>query len=145
MRGGNGKYTCSGLDRIVPIAERFGMDPGAVLDNIICARPYTSEHQDDLLLGLAAKMSEKPFKLLIVDSVITLFQVDFTGRELAERQLAEESNVAVFMTNQVLVGPRRGVSSDPMKLAGRHVLARAASIRLMFRKVRGKQACMQGV
>lgn len=27
-------YTCSRPDRIVPIAERFGMDPGAVLDNV---------------------------------------------------------------------------------------------------------------
>lgn len=26
--------TCSRPDRIVPIAERFGMDPGAVLDNV---------------------------------------------------------------------------------------------------------------
>ncbi|KAK3440686.1 hypothetical protein EUGRSUZ_B00962 [Eucalyptus grandis] len=182
MRGGNGKYTCSRPDRIVPVAKRFGMDPGAVLDNIIYARPSTSEHQDNLVLGLAAKMSEKPFKLLIVDSVIALFQVDFTGRELAERKvdpetiksckllfcslsgltltnsglqqklaqmlsllikIAEESNVAVFMTNQVLADPRGGVSSDLMKLAGRHVLARAATISLMFRKVRGKQACLR--
>jgi len=136
-------------DRIVPIAERFGMDPGAVLDNvsmdfyciinrfmeedllghpfslwmwkIIYARAYTYEHQYNLLLGLAAKMSEEPFRLLaslspysfkidlpvmlallglvwwslcaclwnqIVDSVIALFRVDFTGRgELAERQV----------------------------------------------------------
>ncbi|KAL3748958.1 hypothetical protein ACJRO7_010103 [Eucalyptus globulus] len=106
------QYTCSRPDRIVPIAERFGMDRGAVLDIIIYACPSTSEHQDNLLLGLAAKMSEKPFKLLIVDSVIALFRVDFTGRELAERQqklaqmlsllikIAEESNTAVFMTNQ---------------------------------------------
>lgn len=26
--------TCSRPDRIVPIAERFGLDPGAVLDNV---------------------------------------------------------------------------------------------------------------
>lgn len=62
------------------------MDPGAVLDNIIYARASTSEHQYNLLLGLAAKMSEEPFKLLIVHLVIVLFRVDFTGRELAERQ-----------------------------------------------------------
>ncbi|KAK3440634.1 hypothetical protein EUGRSUZ_B00890 [Eucalyptus grandis] len=153
MRGGNGKVAYIDTqrtfrpDRIVPIAERFGMDPGAVVDNIIYAHPSTSEHQDNLLLGLAAKRSEKPFKLLIVDSVIALFQVDFTGRELAERQqklaqmllllikIAEESNMAVFMTNQVLADPR----------GGRHVLARAATTSLMFRKVRGKQACLRGV
>ncbi|XP_021691994.1 meiotic recombination protein DMC1 homolog isoform X2 [Hevea brasiliensis] len=145
--------TSSRPDRIIPIAERFGMDPGAVLDNIIYARAYTYEHQYNLLLGLAAKMSEEPFRLLIVDSVIALFRVDFTGRgELAERQqklaqmlsrlikIAEEFNVAVYMTNQVIADPGGGVFiSDPKKPAGGHVLAHAATIRLMFRKGKGEQ------
>ncbi|KAK6913993.1 DNA recombination and repair protein Rad51-like, C-terminal, partial [Dillenia turbinata] len=140
-------------DRIVPIAERFGMDAGAVLDNIIYARAYTYEHQYNLLLGLAAKMSEEPFRLLIVDSVIALFRVDFSGRgELAERQqklaqmlsrltkIAEEFNVAVYLTNQVIADPGGGVFiSDPKKPAGGHVLAHAATIRLMFRKGKGEQ------
>ncbi|KAJ6689336.1 hypothetical protein OIU85_005711 [Salix viminalis] len=154
MHGGNGKVAYIDTegtfrpDRIVPIAERFGMDPGAVLDNIIYARAYTYEHQYNLLLGLAAKMSEEPFKILIVDSVIALFRVDFTGRgELAERQMlsrmikiAEEFNVAVFMTNQVIADPGGGVFiSDPKKPAGGHVLAHAATIRLMFRKGKGEQ------
>ncbi|KAL6522683.1 Meiotic recombination protein dmc1 [Orobanche hederae] len=169
MKGGNGKVayidtegtlypsriacTCSRPDRIIPIAERFGMDPGAVLDNIIYARAYTYEHQYNLLLGLAAKMAEEPFRLLIVDSVIALFRVDFTGRgELAERQqklaqmlsrlikIAEEFNVAVYMTNQVIADPGGGVFiSDPKKPAGGHVLAHAATIRLMFRKGKGEQ------
>ncbi|XP_022760185.1 meiotic recombination protein DMC1 homolog isoform X2 [Durio zibethinus] len=147
MRGGNGKVAYIDTegtfrpDRIIPIAERFGMDPGAVLDNY------------NLLLGLAAKMSEEPFRLLIVDSVIALFRVDFTGRgELAERQqklaqmlsrltkIAEEFNVAVYMTNQVIADPGGGVFiSDPKKPAGGHVLAHAATIRLMFRKGKGEQ------
>ncbi|PNY04123.1 meiotic recombination protein DMC1 [Trifolium pratense] len=159
MRGGNGKVAYIDTegtfrpDRIVPIAERFGMDPGAVLDNIIYARAYTYEHQYNLLLGLAAKMSEEPFRLLIVDSVIALFRVDFTGRgELAERQqklaqmlsrlikIAEEFNVAVYMTNQVIADPGGGMFiTDPKKPAGGHVLAHAATIRLMFRKGKGEQ------
>ncbi|RVW55857.1 Meiotic recombination protein DMC1-like [Vitis vinifera] len=154
MRGGNGKVAYIDTegtfrpDRIVPIAERFGMDAGAVLDNIIYARAYTYEHQYNLLLGLAAKMSEEPFRLLIVDSVIALFRVDFTGRgELADRQMlsrltkiAEEFNVAVYMTNQVIADPGGGVFiSDPKKPAGGHVLAHAATIRLMFRKGKGEQ------
>ncbi|CAK7327134.1 unnamed protein product [Dovyalis caffra] len=159
MHGGNGKVAYIDTegtfrpDRIVPIAERFGMDPGAVLDNIVYARAYTYEHQYNLLLGLAAKMSEEPFRLLIVDSVIALFRVDFTGRgELAERQqklaqmlsrlikIAEEFNVAVYMTNQVIADPGGGVFiSDPKKPAGGHVLAHAATIRLMFRKGKGEQ------
>ncbi|KAH9682449.1 Meiotic recombination protein DMC1-like [Citrus sinensis] len=159
MRGGNGKVAYIDTegtfrpDRIVPIAERFGMDPGAVLDNIIYARAYTYEHQYNLLLGLAAKMSEEPFRLLIVDSVIALFRVDFTGRgELADRQqklgqmlsrltkISEEFNVAVYMTNQVIADPGGGVFiSDPKKPAGGHVLAHAVTIRLMFRKGKGEQ------
>ncbi|KAK1296584.1 hypothetical protein QJS10_CPB15g01878 [Acorus calamus] len=156
-------------DRIVPIAERFGMDAGAVLDNIIYARAYTYEHQYNLLLGLAAKMSEEPFRLLvspphipnvyvpdfttILDSVIALFRVDFSGRgELAERQqklaqmlsrlikIAEEFNVAVYMTNQVIADPGGGMFiSDPKKPAGGHVLAHASTIRLMLRKGKGEQ------
>ncbi|XP_039116663.1 meiotic recombination protein DMC1 homolog isoform X3 [Dioscorea cayenensis subsp. rotundata] len=159
MHGGNGKVAYIDTegtfrpDRIVPIAERFGMDAGAVLDNIIYARAYTYEHQYNLLLGLAAKMSEEPFRLLIVDSVIALFRVDFTGRgELAERQqklaqmlsrlikIAEEFNVAVYMTNQVIADPGGGVFiSDPKKPAGGHVLAHASTIRLMLRKGKGEQ------
>ncbi|KAL0699408.1 hypothetical protein Bca4012_055530 [Brassica carinata] len=145
MKGGNGKVAYIDTegtfrpDRIVPIAERFGMDPGAVLDNIIYARAYTYEHQYNLLLGLAAKMSEEPFKILIIDSIIALFRVDFTGRgELADRQqklaqmlsriikIAEEFNVAVYMTNQVISDPGGGMFiSDPKKPAGGHVLAHA--------------------
>ncbi|KAG6499269.1 hypothetical protein ZIOFF_039026 [Zingiber officinale] len=92
MHGGNGKVVyidAEGTfhpDRIVSIAERFGMDAGAICDNIIYACVYTYEHQYNFLLGLAAKMSEAPFRLLIVDSVIALFWVDFSRRgELAER------------------------------------------------------------
>ncbi|EDO28862.1 predicted protein [Nematostella vectensis] len=76
----------------------------------------SGEHQYELLDSVAAKFHEEPgvFKLLIVDSVMALFRVDFTGRgELADRQqklaqmlsrlqkLSEEFNVAVFITNQV--------------------------------------------
>jgi meiotic recombination protein DMC1 len=40
-----------------------------------------------LLIPLAAKMAEEPFKLLIMDSITSNLRVDFTGRgELADRQ-----------------------------------------------------------
>ncbi|KAG6524721.1 hypothetical protein ZIOFF_014659 [Zingiber officinale] len=91
--------------------------------------------------------------LQIVDSVIALFRVDFSGRgELAERQqklaqmlsrlikIAEEFNVAVFITNQVIADPGGGMFiSDPKKPAGGHVLAHAVTIRLMLRKGKGEQ------
>lgn len=34
----------------------------------------------DLLVPLAAKMSEEPFRLVIMDSVAANLRVDFTGR-----------------------------------------------------------------
>ncbi|AQK53189.1 Meiotic recombination protein DMC1-like protein [Zea mays] len=67
-------------------------------------------------------MAEEPFKLLIVDSVIALFRVDFSGRgELEEREqklahmlsrltkIAEEFNVEVYITNQVIADPGGGM------------------------------------
>lgn len=63
-------------------------------------------------------MAENRFSLLIVDSATALFRVDFTGRaELAPRQqklnlfmssltkIAEQFNVAVWITNQVMSTP----------------------------------------
>ncbi|XP_023156195.1 meiotic recombination protein DMC1 homolog B [Zea mays] len=106
-----------------------------------------------LLMGLAAIMAEEPFKLLVADTVIALFRVDFSGRgELAELQqkiaqmlsrltkIAEEFNVAVYITNQVIADPGGGMFiTDPKKPVGGHVLAHAAIIRLMLRKGKGKQ------
>ncbi|KAK3129109.1 hypothetical protein QOZ80_6BG0471660 [Eleusine coracana subsp. coracana] len=122
-------------ERIVPIAERFGMDANAVLDNIIYARAYTYEHQYNLLLGLAAKMAEEPFRLL---------------QKLAQMlsrltKIAEEFNVAVYITNQVIADPGGGMFiTDPKKPAGGHVLAHAATIRLMLRKGKGEQRVTSG-
>ncbi|GJR02554.1 putative ribonuclease H-like domain-containing protein [Tanacetum coccineum] len=45
--------------------RKFGMDHGALLENIIYPRAYTYEHQYNLLIGLAAKMDEEPFRLLV--------------------------------------------------------------------------------
>jgi Rad51 len=42
---------------------------------IIYARAYTYEHQYNLLLGLAAKMAEEPFRLLVC---ILPFFIDFS-------------------------------------------------------------------
>ncbi len=57
-----------------------------MLENIIYARALTHETQIDLLPTVAAKMAEDQFRLLIVDSLTSVFRTDFSGRgELAER------------------------------------------------------------
>jgi meiotic recombination protein DMC1 len=94
------------------------MDPDACLENILVARAFNSEHQMDLLIECAARMMEGDYRLLIVDSIIALFRTDYSGRgELSERQqklnqmlarlmrLAEEFNIAVFITNQMCADP----------------------------------------
>ncbi|KAJ1672667.1 Meiotic recombination protein dmc1, partial [Spiromyces aspiralis] len=143
-------------ERIQAIAERFDLDPSVVLDNIIFARAYNSEHQMELLLQVAARFAEEPgtFKLLVVDSIISMFRTDYSGRgELSERQqrlnammarlsrIAEEFNVAVYITNQIQADPGAGLTfvPDPKKPVGGHVLAHASTTRLSLRKGRGEQ------
>lgn len=59
---------------------RFDVDPEEILQNIIVARAYTVDHLNQLLMLAAAKMYEEEFALLIVDSIMAPFRVDFSGR-----------------------------------------------------------------
>lgn len=43
---------------MIAIAERFGMDPGAVLDNVAYAKAHNCEHQSELLLAAPGMMAE---------------------------------------------------------------------------------------
>ena len=63
------------------------MDPEEALDNVIYSRAYNSEHQMDLITLLAARFAEEQgrYKLLIVDSIISLFRTDYSGRWVAGR------------------------------------------------------------
>ncbi|CCU77173.1 recA [Blumeria hordei DH14] len=136
-------------ERIQDIAERFG-----ACENIAFARAGNTEMQTELLEGLAANFSSNEYRLLIIDSIMALYRTDYVGRgELSERQqalgaflrraaqMAEEFNLLVFMTNQVMSDP--GAMSfagvDGRKPAGGHVLAHASTTRLLLRKGRGEE------
>lgn len=67
-------------ERIKSIAERFDLDPEIALDNIIVARAYTVDHLNQLLMAAAGKMFEEEYALLIVDSIMAPFRVDYSGR-----------------------------------------------------------------
>lgn len=56
------------------------MDSNEVLDNILFARAYTVDHLNQLLMAVAVKMNEETFSLLIVDSIMAPFRVDYSGR-----------------------------------------------------------------
>ncbi|ETW37114.1 meiotic recombinase Dmc1 [Plasmodium falciparum Palo Alto/Uganda] len=136
LNGGNGKVCYIDTEgtfrpeKVCKIAERYGLDGEAVLDNILYARAFTHEHLYQLLAISAAKMCEEPFALLVVDSIISLFRVDFSGRgELSERQqklnktmsilskLSEQFNIAILITNQVMSDPGATMTfiANPMK------------------------------
>ncbi|KAJ3038599.1 Meiotic recombination protein dmc1 [Rhizophlyctis rosea] len=160
MGGGNGKAAFIDTegtfrpDRIKAIANRFNVEGEAALDNITVARAMNSEHQFELLNELAARLcEERSYRLVVVDSIIALYRTDYSGRgELAERQqklnqmlaklmrIAEEFNVAVFITNQMCADPGAGLTfvADPKKPIGGHVLAHASTTRLYLRKGRGE-------
>jgi meiotic recombination protein DMC1 len=93
MGGGEGKVAYIDTEgtfrpeRIAQIAERFGVDPESAQENIAYARALNSEHQLELLNTLAKEFAGGDYRLLIIDSVMNCFRVDYCGRgELAERQ-----------------------------------------------------------
>lgn len=42
-------------DRVRSVAERYGVDENMALENVLCARAWSSEQQCELLLELAVK------------------------------------------------------------------------------------------
>lgn len=142
-------------DRIESIAARFGVDPAACLENISYARALNSEHQVELCEQLCGDLASGSYRLIIIDSVMACFRTDYIGRgELNDRQqklnqylslltrLAEDYNVAVFLTNQVQSDPGASAlfaSADGRKPVGGHVLAHASATRLLLRKGRGEE------
>lgn len=141
-------------ERIKAIAERFDLDPEQVLSNIMVGRAFTVDALISLLMQGASVMVEDCFSLVIVDSIMAPFRVDYSGRgELAERQqclgkvlsrlqkISEQFNVAVFLTNQVTADPGGGMTYavDPKKPVGGNILAHASTTRLFLRKGKGEQ------
>lgn len=159
MGGGEGKALYIDTEgtfrpeRLLAIAERYGLNGPDVLDNIAYARAYNSDHQTQLLLQASAMMTETRYALIIVDSATSLYRTDYSGRgELSERQMhmarflrtlhriADEFGVAVVITNQVVATVDGGAmfQADPKKPIGGNIMAHASTTRLYFRKGRGE-------
>ncbi|KAK6520322.1 Meiotic recombination protein dmc1 [Arthrobotrys conoides] len=151
---GSWKDGTNPIDRIRAIAERFGVDGDACLENILYARAVNSEVQMELIQKLAEPFASGEYRLLVIDSIMACFRVDYSGRgELSERQqklgqmlarlttMAEEFNIAVYMTNQVQSDPGASAlfaGADGRKPGG-HVLAHASATRVLLRKGRGEE------
>lgn len=140
-------------ERLVDIAERFGLDGREVLENVAFARAHNSDQQNKLLLQAAALMAENRYALLVVDSATALYRTDFSGRgELSARQMhlgkflrnlqriADEFSVAVVITNQVMsqVDGSAMFVGDQKKPIGGNIMAHASTTRLYLRKGRAE-------
>lgn len=80
------------------------MNPNKVLENVAVARAHNTDHQISLVTQAAAMMIESRTTLLIVDSIMSLYRTDYSGRgELAARQghLAKFLRLLVNLTQEV--------------------------------------------
>jgi DNA repair protein RadA len=135
-------------ERITQMAEALGMDSDKTLKNIFVGRAYNSDHQILLVDKTKDLIKEKNVKILIVDSLTSMFRSDYSGRgELAPRQqklnrhlhelqkISEVYNLAVYVTNQVMANPAM-MFGDPTTPIGGNILGHAATFRLYLRKSR---------
>lgn len=135
-------------ERIKQLAEGAGLDPEAVLKNIMVAKAYNSDHQMLLAEKVAEMITADKMKVrvVIVDSLTAHFRAEFIGRgTLAERQqkinrhmhtllkLADMHNTCVYVTNQVQADPAQ-FFGDPTKAVGGHIVAHASTFRIYLRK-----------
>jgi len=137
-------------ERIRQIATGMGLNPDNVLKNIFVARAFNSDHQI-LLLDKVTEMIKNGeiIKLIVIDSLTAHFRAEFSGRgQLADRQqklnkylhnlmkLAEQCNIAVYVTNQVMANPGM-MFGDPTTPIGGNIVGHASTYRIYLR--RGKK------
>jgi len=139
--------TPSILDQGYLFFEKFSQT-GSSLKNIKVARAFNSDHQ----MLLAEKVEDLikneglNVKLLVVDSLMSHFRADFSGRgQLADRQqklnkhmhalqkLATAYNLVVYVTNQVMAKPDT-FFGDPTAAIGGHIVGHNSSTRIYLRK-----------
>ena len=132
------------------IAKAHGLDADEALKNFRCARAFNSDHQMLMTEKINDLIQEGlPIKLVIVDSLMSHFRSEFSGRGmLADRQqklnrhihellkLAHTHNLSVYITNQVMSKPDM-LFGDPTEAVGGHVLHHASTYRCYLR--RGKK------
>jgi DNA repair protein RadA len=139
-------------ERIKQISIAKGLDPETALKNIMVARAYTSDHQMLLVDKIRELIRDgMPIKLVIVDSLTALFRAEYIGRgTLSDRQqkinrhmhnlqkLADNYNIAIYVTNQVMAKPDIFFGNPTVAIGG-HVLAHTSTYRVYLRKSKGEK------
>lgn len=133
-------------DRLMQVARERGLDTKAVMDNVLVAKSYNSDHLQTLINGLPDLLTRENIKLVIVDSVIGHLRSEYVGRgTLADRQqklngmlstlmrYAQAFDVAVVVTNQIEAKPD-AFFKDPNTPTGGNIMAHAGTQRIYLRK-----------
>lgn len=131
---------------VLRMAKRFGLEK-TVLDNIVFAEAYTSQHQAVLLESADEIIKEKNVKCIIIDSLTSHFRSEYIGREMLSRRqqalnkhmhkltrLARAFNAVAIVTNQVTATPDAYVF-EPKPIGG-HIVGHTAHTRIYLRKGR---------
>jgi RecA/RadA recombinase len=141
--------------RLVEIATTKGFDPPEeVLDNIAVMRAPTHEIQmtGPSLVYALVSTSQIPYKLVVIDSIISTFRAEFNGRgELSVRQqklgqhldewkkVAQNLGVAIVFSNQICADPGNMFVPNAYKPVGGNILAHAAHTRLEIKGATKKE------
>lgn len=64
-------------ERLLAVAERYGLNGTDVLDNVAYARAYNSDHQTKLLVQAAAMMSETRLSSFVTSNHPSLLEFAF--------------------------------------------------------------------
>ena len=135
------------VDRIRQIAEARGLDPKNVINNIIVAKCYNTDHQMFVMNNSEKIIKKHNVRLIIVDGIMSHLRSEYIGREvLAERQqqlnkylrklrnLARAHNAVAFVTNQVVANPQATYFGPDATAIGGHIMAHNAVIRLWIKR-----------
>ncbi|RLF03973.1 MAG: DNA repair and recombination protein RadA [Thermoprotei archaeon] len=144
-------------DRLKRMAVAVGLNPEVALKNVYYARAFSTDHQFILTREALKLVSKENVRLLVVDSLMALFRMEYVGREmLFQRQqklkeylsllqrIASYHDVAVVVTNHVIERPE-GSLLEVVRAAGGHVLSHAPLAILYVRKATGNKRIIRVV
>ena len=139
--------------RLTQIAHEMGYDEESVKnirENVYVYSVTSHEQQIDIIKRLDALSKDKNIKLIIIDSVISLFRAEYIGREmLSERQqmlanhlgdlktFARKNDIVVVVTNQAQDDPSGFGFPGDFKPTGGHVVNHATNYSVMLKKGAG--------
>ena len=136
-------------DRMLPIFQRFNINPREAMDRIIVMRPRTSHEQLRKILTSLPTIRERNTRLFIIDSITKLPRIDYEGRgELYERQrmlllmietlrrIAKLYNMVALITNQVVAVPEENFDRKKIP-AGGNIVGHTVDTRLFINRLPG--------